>query len=181
MSRSPSQKIQQAMALWQTMPTAKLHDFVEAYKTQYGETISVPGAFIAKRRAGLTRKSKKSNRQVEMTIEQLQQVHQLAKDLGGIGTVRKQLKSLEALVAAAGGFQEITKALDLIEELKKEVVMPAEAIENFVSSLSKVQKDVLWAIVQNWSELALFDSEAEAEEMEHPTVAEVLESALDSA
>lgn len=58
--------------------------------------------------------------------------------------------------------------------------MPAEAIENFVSSLSKVQKDVLWAIVQNWSELAQFDSEAEAEEMEHPTVAEVLESALDS-
>lgn len=118
MSRSPSQKIQQAMALWQTMPTAKLHDFVAAYKTQYDETISVPGAFIAKRRAGLTR-TKKSNRQVEMTIEQLQQVHQLAKDLGGIGTVRKQLKSLEALVAAAGGYQEITKALDLIEELKR--------------------------------------------------------------
>ena len=119
MSRSPSQKIQQALALWQSMPTAKLHDFVAAYKTQYDETISVPGAFIAKRRAGLTRKSKKSNRQVEMTIEQLQQVHQLAKDLGGIGTVRKQLKSLEALVAAAGGYQEITKALDLIEELKR--------------------------------------------------------------
>ncbi|MFO0815810.1 MAG: hypothetical protein U0796_21530 [Gemmatales bacterium] len=119
MSRSPSQKIQQAMALWQTMPTTKLNDFVEAYKTKYSESISVPGAFIAKRRAGLTRKSKKSSRPVEMTIERLQQVHQLAKDLGGIGAVRKQLKSMEALVSAAGGYQEITKALDLIEELKR--------------------------------------------------------------
>ncbi|MFO0815809.1 MAG: hypothetical protein U0796_21525 [Gemmatales bacterium] len=58
--------------------------------------------------------------------------------------------------------------------------MRADAIEHFVSSLSKFQKDELWAIVQNWSELAQFDSETEAEEMEHPTVAEVLESALDS-
>ncbi|HQR43476.1 MAG TPA: hypothetical protein PLX97_12345, partial [Gemmatales bacterium] len=62
MSQPPSQKIQQAMALWQTMPTTKLNDFVEAYKTKYSESISVPGAFIAKRRAGLTRKSKKSSR-----------------------------------------------------------------------------------------------------------------------
>ncbi|MFO0815063.1 MAG: hypothetical protein U0796_17745 [Gemmatales bacterium] len=58
--------------------------------------------------------------------------------------------------------------------------MRADAIEHFVSSLSEVQKDELWAIVQNWNDLALFDSVAEAEEMEHPTVAEVLESALDN-
>ena len=119
MPRPRSQKLQRATELWATMPTAKLSEFVIAFKKQYGETISGPGAYIAKRRAGLGRKYKKSKRPAEMTIERLQQVQQLAKDLGGIVTVRKQFKSLEVLAIAAGGFDQIGTALDLIEELKR--------------------------------------------------------------
>ena len=58
--------------------------------------------------------------------------------------------------------------------------MEATVIEHFVASLTTKQKDILWKIVQEWSETAQFPSDSDAVESENPTVACVLESALDN-
>ncbi len=58
--------------------------------------------------------------------------------------------------------------------------MEADDIEAFVASLTTEQKDQLWEIVQHWNEPARFVSSEIAEELENPSVASMLEAALDN-
>jgi Zn-dependent M16 (insulinase) family peptidase len=119
MARPRSEKMAAAEVLWHTMPSAKLKDFVKTFKKQHGQSISTPGAYLAKKRAGLTKSSNKSSKAKVIGIEQLKEIHQLAKDIGGIKEVRRQLKMLAPIAKAAGGYDQLERCLEMIEELKQ--------------------------------------------------------------
>jgi len=111
------QKIENATALWKTMPTASVEEFTAAFQKAHKETISSAAVNYAKKKAGLTRRNKKSGRSKEITLAQMQKVHELAKQHGGVKAVVTQLKDLKELADVAGGFNSLEYCLTAISEL----------------------------------------------------------------
>ena len=118
MAKSPKrQKIEQAVALWKNMPTASIEELSAAYQKAHKETISSAAINFAKRKAGLTRKNKKSGRTKEITLAQMQKVHELAKQHGGVKSLMTQLKGFKVIADEAGGFEALEHCLNAISEL----------------------------------------------------------------
>lgn len=118
MARPRTQKMAAAVALWKTMPTAKLLEFVKAFKKQHGQSISIPAANLAKKRAGLTKTRTRSSKGNVIGIEQLKEIHQLAQEMGGVKETRRQMRILDSIVKAAGGFEQLERCLEMIDELQ---------------------------------------------------------------
>ncbi|MFT3881812.1 MAG: hypothetical protein QM703_19400 [Gemmatales bacterium] len=119
MPKSPKrQKIDNATALWKTMPTASIEEFTAAFQRAHKETISSAAVNYAKKKAGLTRKNKKSRRTKEITLVQMQKVHELAKQHGGVKALMTQLKAFNVIADEAGGYDALEHCLNAISELK---------------------------------------------------------------
>ncbi|MFT3880759.1 MAG: hypothetical protein QM703_13980 [Gemmatales bacterium] len=120
MPKAKNQKMILATELWQVMPEAKLAEFVASFEKTHGMPISQPAAYLAKKQAGLTKTNKKTRKSTgTVTLEQLQSVYALAKQHSGIKEVRKLLGVIKPIVVAAGGYEQLERSLDMIEELKK--------------------------------------------------------------
>ncbi len=52
MAKKAPGKINLARKLWKQMPSASIDDFMKAYEQQYGDTISQPAVYAAKRDVG---------------------------------------------------------------------------------------------------------------------------------
>jgi len=120
MPRPKSQKMEQAIALLQTMPKAKLGEFVTAFEKAHSIPISQPVVFLAKKHAGLTRSHKKAKGpEGTISVEQMQKIKEMAKQHGGIKEIRKQLAKLKTIADEAGGFEQLEQCFDILEELKR--------------------------------------------------------------
>ena len=118
MIKSPKrQKIENAVALWKTMPTASIEELSAAYQKAHKDSISSAAVNYAKKKAGLTRRNKKPGRTKEMTVAQMQKVHELAKQYGGVKALMTQLKSLKLIAEEAGGYDALEYCLTAISEL----------------------------------------------------------------
>ena len=98
------------------MPTASIEELAAAYQKAHKETISSAAVNYAKKKAGLTRRNKKPGRSKEMTVTQMQKVHELAKQHGGVKALMTQLKSLKEVANEAGGFEALEYCLTAISE-----------------------------------------------------------------
>ena len=113
MAKKKTGKISTARKLWKQMPTATIDEFMKEYEKLFGDTISQPAVYAAKRDVGLTKKRSKNS--PKPTIDDLKHCAAAARH----GGPRKMLASLDALEAVAesvGGFPALRDCLEFLNE-----------------------------------------------------------------
>lgn len=114
MAKKAPGKIDLARKLWKQMPSASIDDFMKAYEQQYGDTISQPAVYAAKRDVGLTRT--RSNKSRKPTLTELKNLRKAAARHGGPRKMLASLDALEAVAETVGGFTDLRDCLEFLND-----------------------------------------------------------------
>ncbi len=114
MAKKKEGKISAARKLWKQTPTATIDEFMKEYEKLFGDTISQPAVYAAKRDVGLTKKRSKNS--PKPTIDDLKLLRTAAARHGGPRKMLASLDALEAVAESVGGFSALRDCLEFLNE-----------------------------------------------------------------